>query len=109
MANITVNYIKVKSINELNLSQALAALSFYHLNIAPRCSQITFTDFVKNNVFVGTEEGAPFYVFVGYFSSPDKKEGFIQKWRKKPNSIIILPHIFWHLTENEEKDIKSLF
>lgn len=109
MTEITDYYIKVKSINELNLSQALAALSFFCSNIAPLCSQITFSDFVRNNVFIGTEKDAPFCIFVGFYSAPDKKENFMQKWRKEPNSIIHLPHIFWYLTENEEKDIKSLF
>ena len=109
MANITDYYIKVKSINELNLSQALAAVSFYSSHIAPLCLQITFTDFVRNNVFIATEKNALSYIYVGLYRSPNEKENFIQRWRNKPNSIIDLPHIFWYLTENEEKDIKSLF
>lgn len=94
--NILKHYKKINDISELNVRQSIAVLGFYNATLLPKTSDITFTYFVAHNVYVGlTGE-----VVIGFAN----EDGFFDKWRKEPTSVIHLHTAFWGLTSNEENE-----
>lgn len=96
--NILEHYKKINSILELDQRQLIAVLGWYNLNILPTMPSITFSKFIKNNVYTDTNGK----VIIGVA----KADSLIDQYLNTPTKAICINHAFWGLTENEETECK---